>query len=45
MLNRDGNENGQKIKWSNTQKKTTTTTTLHVTAHFLVHFFAVVVAT
>ena len=42
MLNGDGNENGQKIKWSNKQKQKTS---LHVTAHFFVHFFAVVVAT
>ena len=42
MLNGGGNENGQKIKWSNKQKQKTS---LHVTAHFFVHFFAVVVAT
>ena len=42
MLNGDGNENGQKIKWSNKQKQKTS---LHVTAHFFVNFFAVVVAT
>ena len=42
MLNGDGNENGQKIKWSNKQKQKTS---LHVTVQLFVHFFAVVVAT